>query len=152
MTVMGLPERQASYWVDSDKVRRQRPGSARRHGLRALSVQPPRLPVGYFGRPVPVVIFIGPASRLPWRLGSGAEAVARAGRPGARYPAAGPDASRGEHRAVTRRWRRLAACPSLEHTYESNVKGEIIRTDVRTRSTRLARGAWAARMPARPAF
>jgi hypothetical protein len=45
MTVMDLPERQPSYWVDSDKVRRQRPGSARRHDLRVLSAKPARLPV-----------------------------------------------------------------------------------------------------------
>ena len=152
MTVMDLSERQVSYWVDSDKIRRQPPGSARRYGRRALSVKPARLPASYCSRPAPIVIFIAPASRIWCRPESRAAAVARAGRPDARHRAAGTDASQGEHLAVTRRWRRLAACPSLEHTYELNVKGRFIRTDVRTMLTRLAHGAWAARTPAGPSF
>jgi hypothetical protein len=71
MTVMDLPERQVSYWVDSDKVRGRRltvPGATdsvrypggRRDFRRAV-------PAGYCSRLAPIVIFIGPASLLRCR-------------------------------------------------------------------------------------
>jgi hypothetical protein len=130
---MDPPERQLSYRAGPARFATggsQCPACR----LQALPAKAARLASGNGTRPAPMVTLLGPARRLRWRPCRGVEAVARAGPPDARYPAAGPDASRREQLAVIRRWRQLAACTPLEHTYESNVKGEIIRTSVRTRS------------------